>query len=192
LQVSLAPAYACNVRGQGGGPKTQRGKAASSRNAVKHGVTSDAPVIPGESLQEWQRFLTGIIASYEPVGQLETEHATTLASIMWRRRRVARFEVAAITANIQSTEENLQIAQAYKDRTLSKGILPDIPPEEVAEQQQRRILPLDPDLDKIIKYEAHFHRMQTQTQHELEALQSRRKGEHTPLNRIDFSAPPGP
>jgi len=173
------------------GPNTERGKTTSSRNAVKHGLTSDAPVIPGESLAEWQRFLAGIIASYEPVGQLETEHATTIASLKWRRRRVTRFEVAAITANMQSTEQNLQIAQAYIDRTLSKGILPDIPPAEVAEHQQRRILPLDSDLDKIMKYEAHFHRMQTQTQHEIEALQARRKGEHSPLARLDISGPPG-
>ena len=147
----FAAAYADCVRGQGGGPKSDRGKAATSRNAVKHGLTSDAPVIPGESLEEWRRFLAGIIASWEPVGQLETEHAATIASLMWRRRRVPRFEAAAITANMQSTEEDLQVAQAYIDRTLSKGILPGVPPEEVAEHQQRRILPPDNDLDKIIK-----------------------------------------
>jgi hypothetical protein len=68
------------VQGEGGGPNTRQGKAASSRNAVRHGLTSDAPVIPGESLAEWQRFLAGIIAGYEPVGVLETEHTTTIAS----------------------------------------------------------------------------------------------------------------
>jgi len=57
--------------------------------------------------------------------------------------------------------------------------------------QQRRILPTDIELDKIMKYEAHLHRMEIQTQHELEALQARRKGERSPLNRIDFSGPPG-
>ena len=41
-----------------------------------------------------------------------------------------------------------------------------------------------------MKYEAHLHRMQIQTQHELEALQARRKGEHSPLARVDFSGPP--
>jgi hypothetical protein len=172
------------------GPNTQRGKAASSRNAVTHGLTSGAPVIPGESIEEWQRFLAGIIASYGPVGQLETEHATTIASFMWRRRRIIRFEVAAIAAYMERTEGQLQTAQAYKDRTLSRGILPHIPPEEVAEHQRRRILPPDGEIDKIMKYEAHFHRMQTQTQHELEALQARRKGERSPLARVDFSGPP--
>src|SRR6266511_2591219 len=83
------------------GPNTPRGKAASSRNATTHGLTSDAPVIPGESREEWRRFLAGIIADWEPVGQFETEHAATIALLMWRRRRVARYEVASITANMQ-------------------------------------------------------------------------------------------
>jgi hypothetical protein len=29
------------------GPATAEGKAAASRNAIKHGLRSDAPVIPG-------------------------------------------------------------------------------------------------------------------------------------------------
>src|SRR5207244_5645630 len=128
LQAAFTPAYARSMRGQGGGPKTQQGKVASSRNAVKHGLTSDAPVIPGESLAEWQRFLAGIIAGYEPVGRLEPEHATTIASLMWRRRRVTRFEVPVIAASMERTEEDLQIAQAYGAGTLSKGPLPSIPP----------------------------------------------------------------
>ena len=178
------------MRGQGGGPKTPQGKAASSRNAIKHGLTSDAPVIPGESLAEWQRFLAGIVASYEPVGRLETEHATTIASFMWRRRRIPRFEVAVVAPNMETTEEDLQVAQAYGAGTLSKGPLPSIPPQTVAQHQQRRILPAPEDLDKIMKYEAHLHRMQLQTQHEFEALQARRKGDHSPLARVDFSGPP--
>jgi hypothetical protein len=172
------------------GPNTQRGKAASSRNAVKHGLTSEAPVIPVESHAEWQRFLDGIIDSYEPVGQLETEHTATIASLMWRRRRVPRFEVATIAARIQKTEEDLQVEQANLDGTLDWDNLPHVPPERVAEHQQLRILPPDNELDKIMKYEAHLHRMQVQTQHELEALQARRKGERSPLNRVDFSGPP--
>ena len=115
-----------------------------------------------------------------------------IASLMWRRRRVARFEVAVIAANMERTEGDLQVVQAYGAGTLSKGPLPSIPPQKVAQHQQRRILPAPEDLDKIMKYEAHFHRMQLQTQHELEALQARRKGDHSPLARVDFSGSPLP
>src|SRR5207247_5746650 len=139
---------------------TPESKAAVRHNAIKHGLTSDAPVLPRESLTEWQRVLAGIIAGYEPVGQLEKEHATMIASLMWRRRRVARFEVAVIAANMETTEEDLQVAQAYGAGTLSKGPLPSIPPQTVAQHQQRRIPPPPADLHKITTYAAHFHPMQ--------------------------------
>ena len=47
------------------GPNTPESKAAVRHNALKHGLTSEAPVIPGESLAEWQRFLDGVIESYQ-------------------------------------------------------------------------------------------------------------------------------
>jgi len=47
------------------GPNTPESKAAVRHNALKHGLTSDAPVIPSESLAEWERFLAGIIAGYQ-------------------------------------------------------------------------------------------------------------------------------
>jgi hypothetical protein len=64
------------MRGQGGGPKTVRGKAASSRNSIKHGLRSDAPVIPElESFDEWERHRAGTIASFAPEGYSETDFA---------------------------------------------------------------------------------------------------------------------
>ena len=45
LQSPFSTAYAGYVQGQGGGPKTRAGKAASSRNAIKHGITASAPVV---------------------------------------------------------------------------------------------------------------------------------------------------
>src|SRR5439155_26609951 len=38
LQSPFSPAYADYVQGHGGGPKSRAGKAASSRNAVTHGL----------------------------------------------------------------------------------------------------------------------------------------------------------
>jgi len=45
------------------GPKTPAGKAKVAANALKHGLRSHAPVIPGlESPGDWQRHLVGIVA----------------------------------------------------------------------------------------------------------------------------------
>ena len=47
-------------------------------------------------------------------------------------------------------------------------------------------------LQKITRYESHLHRqLMHQTLHELEAMQARRIGEHSPPVRLDISGPPG-
>jgi len=52
------------VQGQGGGPKTRVGKAASSRNAVKHGITASAPVVRQvELIDDCEHHLRQVIAS---------------------------------------------------------------------------------------------------------------------------------
>ena len=81
------------MRGQGGGPKTDKGKAASSRNALKHGLRSDAPVIPEmESFDDWERFRSGIVASFGPEGSFESFLSERIALLAWRLKRVPRFE----------------------------------------------------------------------------------------------------
>jgi hypothetical protein len=46
-------------------------------------------------------------------------------------------------------------------------------------------LPAGNELDKIIRYEAHLSRQYYQAKHELEVLQKQRRGEATPLARLD-------
>ena len=51
------------------GPSTASGKAASSRSAIKHGLRSDAPVIPElESFEDWERHRAGTVAGFAPEG----------------------------------------------------------------------------------------------------------------------------
>jgi hypothetical protein len=46
-----------------------RGKAASSRNSIKHGLRSDAPVIQElASFREWERHSAGTVAGIAPEG----------------------------------------------------------------------------------------------------------------------------
>lgn len=172
------------------GPHTARGKAAVRLNAVRHGLRSDAPVLPGESFTDWQRHLEGIIERLQPEGHLEEVLAERVASLLWRLRRAHRFEVAVVGEFQAQAEEDLKVAAAYGQGTLAKGIMPDIPVAQVKDLEARRILPPDESFIKIMRYEAHLHRLYIQTLHELEALQSRRRGERSPLARLDISGPP--
>ena len=180
------------MRGSGGGPKTDKGKAISSRNALKHGITSPHPVIIEgiETEAAWQRFRDGIVASLAPEGDLEHELAERIAFLLWRLRRVRHHETAVLNHQVWNTETNLAVAEAYAQGTLSKGDLPEIDPRKVFGYQQLRIIPDSLSIDRVIRYETHIHRLWLQTQHELEALQARRRGEQTHLARLDISSPP--
>jgi hypothetical protein len=51
-------------------------------------------------------------------------------------------------------------------------------------------LPVGNELDKIMRYEAHLSRQLYQAKHELEVLQKQRRGEATPLARLDVQGAP--
>ena len=53
-------------------------------------------------------------------------------------------------------------------------------------------LPAGNELDKIMRYEAHLSRQLYQAKHELEVLQKQRRGEPTPLARLDVQGAPEP
>ncbi|MDB5306089.1 MAG: hypothetical protein JWO38_291, partial [Gemmataceae bacterium] len=74
------------------GPRTPDGKAAAKRNRLTHGIHSDAPVVPGECAADWDAHRAGVRASLAPVGTLEAELADRAATLLWRMRRVVRYE----------------------------------------------------------------------------------------------------
>ncbi len=68
------------------GAKTPDGKAASSKNAVKHGlfVGDLAKHLSGEQFERYQSFIEGIVKDLHPVGDLELHLAQRVADIQFR------------------------------------------------------------------------------------------------------------
>ena len=66
--------------------------------------------------------------------------------------------------------------------------------EKILNNRRARILPVESDLQKIGRYEAHISREMYKALHELEALQTQRAGGVAPLARIDVhdDEPPEP
>ena len=133
------------------GPGTARGKLAFSRNAVKHGLRSDAPVIPGfESFEEWEEFRDGIIASYEPEGSLEIELAERIASLLWRLKRAVRWETEMTAHHLDDIPDDLAVSAAY-------GAKIGIPTEESITMDKidvmvsRRMLPSKDAMERVIR-----------------------------------------
>ena len=174
------------------GPNTGRGKAISSRNALKHGFGAGEPVVRQvESLEDWYRHVERVIADLKPEGYVETMLAERAAEIFWRLRRVSQYEADTISVALDEMPEEYAATLKYAEKMSGKPFEEGRTPEHVQMQAGVRMIPDRDTLNIITRYESHLHRQLLQTLHELEAMQDRRRGHQTPLARIDFTGPPG-
>jgi hypothetical protein len=79
------------------GPKTAAGKRRSSRNALKSGIFSKAPLLNGESRAEYESTLSGLREDLQPHGTLEAATVDEICWVLWCKRRLRRAEHAEIT-----------------------------------------------------------------------------------------------
>jgi hypothetical protein len=78
------------------GPKTQKGKKKSSRNALKHGLSAASLVVLNETVEDYEDFAAAMRQSLRPQGAVEEQLFERVVLCAWRLRRVSRFEAALI------------------------------------------------------------------------------------------------
>ncbi|KCZ47306.1 hypothetical protein [Hyphomonas sp. CY54-11-8] len=86
------------------GPKTDEGKAASSRNAMRHGILSEVAIADHEDGSLYLALQEQLMAEHEPVTGTEFMLLEQLALLFWRMRRLARaeaFETIAVRKNVE-------------------------------------------------------------------------------------------
>ena len=75
------------------GPKTEAGKAASSANAISHGLTAAGDVLlQDESVDAFEELQRDMLADLAPQGALQGMLARQIVQLLWRLDRVARLE----------------------------------------------------------------------------------------------------
>ena len=79
------------------GPRTEAGKQASSRNAVRHGLTAEHVVIDSEDPADFDALRASLRAEFEPQGPTEGFLIDRLAGLVWRLNRVPGFEAGLFT-----------------------------------------------------------------------------------------------
>jgi hypothetical protein len=84
------------------GPRTAAGKRRSAMNALTTGLFSRQLVLTalGETAEDLASFRRTALADLAPVGAVERELADRIALLIWRLRRPARCEAAAMSAEI--------------------------------------------------------------------------------------------
>jgi hypothetical protein len=109
------------------GPKTEQGKSKAKFNALKHGMTAEAAVLPHEDKISYEELRQATIESYQPANGAELMLVELVAVNYWRLLRARRVETAAFDLHIRaykgrngvstapSMDDDCGIATAFAD-----------------------------------------------------------------------------
>ena len=116
------------------GPKTEAGKQKSSLNALRHGLTGQIVVMPGEDLAAYQSFTQSFHDDLQPAGAVETQLVQSLADDAWRLNRAKALEnnllslglyekAASILTEREEVRDALAMAEALREQTKALSTL---------------------------------------------------------------------
>lgn len=78
-----------------GGPRTDSGKLASSKNSLKHGMCSREIVLPGEDLEGFESMVDEFEKDHRPATATEVVLVHNLAKFQWLMNRAIRLQERA-------------------------------------------------------------------------------------------------
>ena len=144
------------------GPRTEPGKAHSSMNARRHGLTGQFFVMNEADRLAYETFEKGLIASLKPVGAYEHQLAVSISQDQWRinRSRAIEFNTLGL---------------GHEER--KAAALANTPEVEAAITQARTWHHEHPGLTNISLYETRVNRMISKNEKRLAELQQSRKAE---------------
>ncbi len=149
------------------GPITPEGKAISSQNALRHGLTGNFNVLPNESQDDFQVLLDAYIDRFDPADPVETELVRTMAITRWRLGRIGNLESGMLENEMaQSKDADSPLAAAFRNLANDGKAL-----------------------SLLIRYEATLNRLHDRTLKQLELLQSDRE-RNEPIVLVYRDPPP--
>lgn len=150
------------------GPRSKPGKAISSRNAMKHGLSAQKLLIEGEDPAMFDRMRDEIFFDMQPRGELQVELVEHIISTLWRLRRVAYFE-SAILSWISRTE-----SQLTEDDQLLSSLHKDAPSELPMERWGRIMVAVfdSGSIDQLGRHEMQLQRKLERCLRQLQQLRS--------------------
>ena len=103
------------------GPRTEAGKAVSSRNAMTHGLTAKTVLLPGEDPAEYDLLAKGMLTDLNPLDTHEGALAQELVDLQWRLRRIPALEARFLSAEPPDTKglNNISLHAARMKRQYS-------------------------------------------------------------------------
>ncbi len=95
------------------GPRTPKGRAVSSRNAITHGLHACNIILKSPHLTEdrsqYEQLVDSLIDELNPEGILQEHLVLKIANCLWRYRRVINAETAQINRQLESAADTIRI-----------------------------------------------------------------------------------
>jgi len=89
------------------GPATPEGRAKSSRNSLRHGLSAKTVVLPAESREQFQLLLDAHIQQFQPANPVEADLVEAMAVARWRLRRIWAIETSLIANELTRRAEDI-------------------------------------------------------------------------------------
>lgn len=90
--------------GKSTGPRSDTGKAVSSRNALTHGLTAERHFLDGDEQARFEELHSTLIKDHDPKTTLEIHQVKRIAGLVIRIERIPAFEVAVLSAIAEPRE----------------------------------------------------------------------------------------
>jgi hypothetical protein len=148
-----------------GGVKTDKGKAVSKLNAIKHGLLSEDILLIGESEANFAQMSRSIWRQYKPLNEIENILVDRIVSCIWRLKRAGKIETSLMDfERVKSQKEDLSdFLGGWKSNT-------DKTNESYTAMINNNII------EKLNRYENTLERAMYKAMHELERIQGSRSG----------------
>ena len=90
------------------GPKSDAGKAKSSLNAVKTGLTGRTVLLPSDDAVAYEAYVARFVAEYQPANEKEQALVQSLADTEWRLLRIPALEMGIYAVGRLELASNFQ------------------------------------------------------------------------------------
>ena len=97
-----------------GGPNTIEGRAKSSMNSTKHGLTGKQVVMPGEDPEEFEALESALMEEHQPANITESMLVHDLAKFHWLKERAIRLQQQSFLTDLAMDEKHLALMIRYQ------------------------------------------------------------------------------
>jgi len=142
------------------GPRSEAGRARSSMNALRHGITGQVSIMTTEDRAAHDKFIQELIDRLRPEDPLELQFASLIAEDFWRLQRIRAVENDMFALGNFSEAADIDVEHPEVHTSLTRA---------------RTFLDRSKDFERLTLYEQRINRAIEKNRCQLEELQADRK-----------------